>query len=135
MRLLLALLSLVMLAAGCGGDAVVLPPGGNIGGIYTLRTVNGNPLPYVYYEDVTEKYEILDDSITLSDIGSWTRVSHERGTVKSVATVVTFRDAGSFTRQGSTILLSSGGGRSLAGTLNGNDLVFTGLRSSVVYTR
>ena len=135
MRRVLVALSLLLLAAGCAGEKAVIPTDINVGGIYSLRTVNGSPLPFVYYEDALEKYEIVDDTITLSDIGTWSKVSHERGTVKGVATVLTYRDGGFFTRQATAILLSNDKGRSTPGTLVGNDLIFAGARASAVYTR
>ena len=76
-------------------------------GTYTLRTVNSAPLPFVYQQVGADRYEVLDDAISLADAGTWTEIWHERWTEGGVASLKTFTDAGSYSRSGSTVTLVS----------------------------
>jgi hypothetical protein len=69
-----------------------------IAGTYTLKTVNGKPLPFTYLETATEKRETIDDALTLTNTNSWTRFGHIRRTVDGTATLTPVTDAGTYSR-------------------------------------
>lgn len=107
MRRLLAALSLFALLTACGGDGSTGPAAGAISGTYTLRTINGSPMPYVAQQGGGFKYEITDDAYTFTEGGAWTELGHDRTTSNGVETIATFTDAGSYTRNGAGITLVS----------------------------
>ena len=87
-RSLLAFVGLVALAA-CGGDA--LSPR-NVAGTYTLRTVNGQPLPYRRILEATDTIEPLASNFTLAPGDAfterWTSRVTGRGRVATASRTV-----------------------------------------------
>ena len=63
MRFLRLLLATAMLAA-CGGDGATDPS--SITGAYDLQTVDGDPLPFVFFEIGADRLEITGGRITLN---------------------------------------------------------------------
>src|SRR5690349_187817 len=80
MRKLILLLGVISLAA-CNNDST--SPNGNVTGTYTLRTVNGNPLPYTFSDGSV----LVSDHLSLNNDGTYIDVA-------------TFSNAGSATEQG-----------------------------------
>jgi len=106
-RSLLAFVGLVALAA-CGGDA--LSPR-NVAGTYTLRTVNGQPLPYRRILEATDTIETLASSFTLAPGGAfterWTSRVTGRGRVATASNAI----PGTWRLEGRTVeVLQEGGG-------------------------
>ncbi|HEY2374399.1 MAG TPA: lipocalin family protein [Gemmatimonadaceae bacterium] len=77
----------VLLAAGlvalaaCNNDST--SPNGNVTGTYSLRTVNGNPLPYTFSDGSV----LVSDRLSLNGDGTYVDIA-------------TFSNAGSATEQG-----------------------------------
>src|SRR4051794_13338614 len=101
MRRSLVAATLLALVAGCtqgfpdapiGGGSTVAGGGGSnsLAGTYTLRTVNGLGLPYTYLTSGADRYEILDDVVTLTSAGGWTERWTERHTVGGAVTTPAF---------------------------------------------
>jgi hypothetical protein len=68
MRRLALLLAVVALAA-CNNDST--SPNGNVSGSYSLRTVNGNPLPYTFSDGSV----LVNDQLSLNSNGTYTDVA------------------------------------------------------------
>ena len=68
MRKLILLLGVISLAA-CNNDST--SPNGNVTGTYTLRTVNGNPLPYTFSDGSV----LVSDHLSLNSDGSYQDVA------------------------------------------------------------
>lgn len=79
-------------ASGTSGSS----GGTDMAGTYVLRTVNGQPLPYVYASG-SDTYALLDDSFTLTSTGSWSEVWHEQHTISGVTSNKAFADGGTYT--------------------------------------
>jgi len=77
----LALLAAVIALAACNNDST--SPNGQITGTYSLRTVNGNPLPYTFSDGSV----LVSDRLSLNNDGTYIDVA-------------TFSNAGSATEQG-----------------------------------
>ena len=111
--------------AACGGD------GGTglqseLSGTYTLRTVNGQPLPFVAYQDATDKIELLGDEFQFS-ADSFTESVDVRYTERGVVTTDTFEDSGRYTLDGNALTVTyDSDGSSLTGAVNGNTFTLTG---------
>ena len=133
MRRFVALLAFAALAA-CGGDSSTSPA--SVTGSYTLRTVNGTPLPYTLIQLGNFKYEITSDVITLNDGGTFTesgadRTTEEDGTV----TTSTITDAGTYTLAGTAITLNSPDSGSINGSVSDGTLTLTGEGVVAVYSK
>jgi len=83
MRRFVVLLAIATLAA-CGGDSSTSP--GVVTGSYSLRTINGSPLPYTLIQIGADKIEITADVIILNEGGTFTETTSERTTENGVVT-------------------------------------------------
>ncbi len=133
MRRFLYLLPLVALLA-CGGDSST-NPGASIAGAYSLTTVNGAPLPFVVQQAGTYKYEITADTYTLAAGGTWTEVRADRTTSNGAVTTSTKTDAGVWSRNGTSITLTSTANGTLSGTVSGNTLSLSSAGNTMVFTK
>ena len=106
-KLLMALL--MVASAGCLNEDVV--GSSTATGVYTLRTVNNSSLPYAVSESGGTKVEVLADSITLSQGGTYAETIRVRTTSNGQATTETREDAGAYTFFNITVTLTSGRGR------------------------
>lgn len=79
-----------------GGGDPVNP--NDVAGVYSIRTMGGQPLPYTLSQTGTDKVEMINDVVTLTATNTYTEVITERTTVSGTATVSTTTDVGSFTR-------------------------------------
>jgi hypothetical protein len=70
----------------------------SVAGIYTLRTVDGKPLPFTFLQTTTEKDEVIDDALTLTPTNTWTRLEHIRSTVNGTVTISAGTDAGTYSK-------------------------------------
>ena len=77
----IALLAALVALAACNNDST--SPNGSANGSYSLRTVNGNPLPFTFSDGSV----LVSDQLTLSANGTYVDVA-------------TFSNAGSATEQG-----------------------------------
>lgn len=68
MRRFALLLAVVALAA-CNNDST--SPNGSVVGTYSLRTVNGNSLPYTF----SSGYVLISDQLTLNSNGTYTDIA------------------------------------------------------------
>jgi hypothetical protein len=111
MRRLLTLLALAG-AISCGGDSPTSRTEVPIGGTYTLRTVNGLPLPYTVAQNASGTIELLSEAFTLTESRTWTQTTVRRTTPSGQAAVTdTVSDAGTFVLSGAdNITLISGNG-------------------------
>ena len=118
----------------CDGDGST-GPGASIAGAYSLTTVNGAPLPFVVQQAGTYKYEITADTYTLADAGTWTEVRADRTTSNGAVTTSTKTDAGVWSRNGTSITLTSTANGTLAGTVSGNTLSLSSAGNTMVFTK
>lgn len=81
-RLVPLALTLVMALAACG-DGTGPEPG--IDGVYTLKSINGNALPWIAFQIEQDKIEVLSGSITLRTDGSFTDLTTYRITESGVS--------------------------------------------------
>src|SRR3982750_2923524 len=93
--------------AGCGGDGATNAGPASVAGTYTLRTVNGAPLPYTWLQIGNDKLEITADVVILTEGGTWTESGTIRSTESGQVTTSPSTDAGTYTRIGTAITLVS----------------------------
>jgi hypothetical protein len=134
-RTFLVLLSALALGA-CGGSDDPAGLGQGAAGVYTLRTVNGLPLPAVIYQDATGKVEIVADAVTLNANGTWS----ESGTVRATLTTGAVStqpntDSGTYTLNGTALVLTSLQSGATTAALSGNAFTITDVGLVLVYQK
>jgi hypothetical protein len=120
MRRFVALLAFAALAA-CGDSTSP----DSVTGTYTLRTVNGSPLPYPVLQSSADTIEITSDMISLNDGGKFAELGTARSTQNGVVTTSTIADAGTYTVTGTAIILVSAQFGSISGSVSGGTLTRT----------
>jgi hypothetical protein len=122
MRRLFAALALATLAA-CGSDSSVNPNNDAVEGVYSLRTVNGQPLPFtVQGNGIT--IVLTSDVMTVAKDGSWTETVAYRQTVDGQTTNEADADAGSWTRVGDTMTFTSSANGNFQGSYANGTVTF-----------
>jgi hypothetical protein len=124
----------VALSVGCLGDGMT--GSSTVTGAYTLRTVNGAPLPYTIVGSGTAKTEIIDDVITLYEGGTYAESGHSRTTVSGQVANESNTEAGSYSLFGTSVTLrSSDGGRTRMPTIDGNTMTVVESGMTSVFTK
>jgi hypothetical protein len=121
MRRFAVLLSLAA-AVSCGGDSSTTPSA-SVSGSYALQTVNTKPLPWLAAQNGTDKWEVVSDTITLSDSGTYTESIANRYTRNGQVTIDMVNDSGTYTLGGSVITFFSADSYTESGVVGGGTLV------------
>jgi len=112
------------------GDGGPLDPLSGVAGTYVLVSMNGQPLPYIFYEDQYELEEIVAVELTLNRDGTCSTTSTERFTDKitGASEVDTETDSCVYRISGSSISISFDGWSEvpgiepLTGTISGRTI-------------
>jgi hypothetical protein len=131
-KVLMALV--VVFSAGCLGDGMT--GSSTVTGAYTLRTVNGSPLPYTIVGSGTARTEIIDDVITLYEGGTYAESGHSRTTLNGQVANASNTETGSYSLFGTSVTLrSSDGGRTRMPTIDGNTMTIVESGMTAVFTK
>lgn len=125
MRKTMAVLALAIFAA-CGGSDSTSPASASVGGTYSLKTINGSPLPFVFQSGTTS-VTILADALVVGENGTWTESTSYKQTVNGQTSTGTGGDAGTWVRAGTAVTFTSTtqGGSGYRGTFTGSGLDMT----------
>ena len=108
----------------------------SINGPWTLRTVNGAPLPYPVAANGTTTAELLDDVITLYVGGTWSQSMRERTTTGGQVSTSTRTLAGSYSTFGTSITLTaSDGTKARIATVQGDAMTIVEPGLTMVYRK
>ena len=127
----LTLLVLGFAIACGGGESTTQPTLESLAGTWSLHDINGVSLPLVIAQTGTSKTETLSDVVTATAAGTYTQVTQLRTTVNGVATTSSQSDSGTYTLTGNAVVVRSGDGSTVNGTVTGN--TFTIAASGVVF--
>lgn len=135
MRKVIALLAFVA-AAGCGSERTTQPALASLGGTFTLRNINGSPLPYTF-QNGTATYTVTNDVITVSDAGTWSEAGSYQLTQNGTTTTQNFTDGGPWTRSGATVSFFSTylGANAYWGTFTGSGFDLSDPSSTYSFTK
>jgi hypothetical protein len=124
------------LAAACGGDSGTNPNSDAIEGTYSLKTVDGSPLPYKV-QIGTDQVTLTKDVLTVASNGSWTESLSYTQTVNGQTSTGTEGDGGTWTRAGSSVSFYSTvyDEASYTGTYSNRTLTVTYGGSVMVFVR
>jgi hypothetical protein len=98
---LVALFALPVLTA-CGDNT---GPNGGIFGTYTLRSIDGVALPWVYFQNGADKEEVSAGTMSLEAGGTYTKTVDFRATRSGVVSTQRLSASGTFTYTGAAITL------------------------------
>lgn len=129
--LLVALMSVV--AVGCNDAS---GPGGGITGTYTLRTVNGQNVPFVLIQiGQTYKFEILSGQLVLNENGTFSESLSVRETENSTVSTETETTTGTWTRTNNSISFTDSENTTYSGAISDDTITFTAEQIVVVYRK
>jgi hypothetical protein len=96
-------LAMLLLAAAvaCGGGST--EPTTNVSGVFTLRTINGLPLPQSIYSAADASLSISAGTLTLGSDRTYTLVENEHIVVSGTATDDIYTESGTFTVSGNSL--------------------------------
>jgi hypothetical protein len=120
--------ALLALIVACGGDKAT-GPNASVTGNYTLRTVNGNNVPAVVFQDAQEKDELTGGNINLNADNTWSGSLSAKATNLSTGAFVTASVPANGTysnNNGAITLTDSQDGSQLTGTVSGGTLSISG---------
>jgi len=123
---------LAALCIGCVGGGIV--GSSTVTGVYTLRSINGSPLPYAISTTSTGKTEVIDDAITLYEGFTFAESIQTRITVNGQATDQTNDTSGAYTLLGNSITLVING-QQRAGTIDANAMTFVNAGLTSVFKK
>jgi len=99
--------SFVVVAASLTLGCTPLTSPLDLAGSYSLKSVNGLPVPYTFPADGSTVVLVEDDVFTLNPGGTYAESGQEQVTTAGVPSVRPVIDAGYFTRRNNTVTLES----------------------------
>ena len=135
MRRIFVACALTALLAACGSDSTS-PASADITGTYTLKTVNGSPLPFTLQSGTTV-VSLTSDVIIVSSNGTWSESGIYQQTVNGQTTSGTGSDGGTWTRAGTSVTLTSAQGAdgTYTGSYSTNTLTLSNSGFVSVFTK
>lgn len=110
-------------------------PSGSIAGSYTLRTINGAPLPYVEYEEPGYREELTAETLQLNESGTFSLQSSYRETDGGIVRNYTEVESGTYTREGTAVTFRFDAGGTATGSLADNKIIIGIQGFSLVYQK
>jgi hypothetical protein len=133
----MASIALALTLAGCGGDSgPTTPTNASIAGTWNLQTVNGAPLPFLFFQAGTSKQEITADQFTFTSSGGFTQITTLRNTDNGQVSTETDTDAGTYSLNGTAITVTfNSDGSSSTAAVSGNTMTVSEEGLVAVYTK
>ncbi|MDQ2668921.1 MAG: hypothetical protein M3Z05_23425 [Gemmatimonadota bacterium] len=105
------------------------------GGDYTLRSVNGFPLPYAIQKTTAITLEILDETFSLTSSGSFVDITHYRRTQNPIVDFPGDTLRGTYTVRGQTANFTTTAGDVFSGTMGTGQFSIEGTSAVLLYQR
>jgi hypothetical protein len=126
------LLAVVLL--GCAADGITADVSAYAGD-YTLRSINGNTLPYAVQNTPTRTLAITSETFTLLATGSFVDITHYQDTQNSVVTYPADTLRGTFTVRGQTADFTTSKGDLFSGTMGAAQFTIEGSATVSLYSK
>lgn len=120
---MLAVATALMAALACGGgsDTTAPPAVDGAVGVYTLSTINGQPMPVIVQQSGNDKVEITGGAVTLKADRTFSDVTNARLTVAGSVTSESDSASGTWTRQTNTVQFIPAGFMAYSMTWDGSN--------------
>ena len=126
--------ALLLVGAACGDDSTG-PDEGSIAGSYTLRTINGQNLPYTTLSAGVNKAEVLSSSLSLDADGTFREERSVRRTHSGVSVTEPEMKFGTYTTTSSGVTFRATTGAEVSGTRGGGSITFVEEGLTFLYVR
>jgi hypothetical protein len=129
-----------ILLVSCGGEAITADLSATAG-IYTLRSENGNPLPYTLVNQTNLQITVLAETLELTAQGAFQDISRITQVSNGITTTIADTAAGSWSLSGVNATLSPNDGsptilaRIVGSTLTISGTDFSGQVLVATYTK
>lgn len=134
MKRFASVLVAALLFTACSDDGT--GPEASLAGTYTLRTVNGQNLPFTFFQAAGYKAEILSDTYTVNANGTFSNTAQFRETEGTTVTTTSETYTGTWTQSGNAIVFKDNEGDSQTATFTGgNTLTMTAEGLVAVYRK
>ena len=127
--------SVLLVGTACGGDSPTSPDEGPIVGSYTLRTINGQNLPYTTLSAGVNTAEVLSSSLSLNTDGTFREERSVRRTHQGVSVTEAEMKFGTYTSTGSGVTFTATTGVLVSGTRGSGSITFVEEGFTFVYVR
>ena len=105
------------------------------GGDYTLRSVNGFPLPYAIQKTTAITLEITDEAFSLTSSGSFLDITHYRRTQNPIVDFPADTLRGTYTVRGQTANFTTNAGSVFTGTMGNSQFSIQGSSTILLYQK
>jgi len=113
------LISALIIFAACDGGVTGVK---TITGDWSLRTINGSPLPYTISGSGANKIEVIDDVYTFFEGFTFSETIHRRVTTNGQVSTVTVTETGAFSVFGTSITITGNTTPVRRGLIEGNTM-------------
>lgn len=123
----------LLLAVACGGDGPTQPTvDDSFIGNFSLRTINGQKLPYVIVQQGANSVTVTEDHVSITNGGTWTEVATYSVVTNGSTVSQVGGSGGTWTRSGNQLALTSGTTNALeyTGTFSNGTLTMNGAGST-----
>jgi hypothetical protein len=104
-------------------------------GDYTLRSINGFPLPYAIQQTTALTLEELDETFTLTTSGGFVDITHYRRTQNPIVDFPADTLRGTFTVRGQTANFTTSAGDLFTGTMGTSQFSIEGSSAIFIYQK
>ena len=127
--------SVLLVGAACGGDSPTPPDESPIVGSYSLRTINGQNLPFTTLSAGVNTAEVLSSSLSLNTDGTFREERSVRRTHQGVAVTEAEMKFGTYTSTGSGVTFTVTTGAQVSGKRGDGSITFVEEAFTFVYVR
>lgn len=128
-------LAFLCVTLACSSDSTG-PTEASVAGTWTLQSINGTNLPFVFAQTGANKAEITADVLTVTSSGSFTQITTVRITENGQVTTQTVPDAGSYVLNGTNVTFQFQSDGSIGtGTVSGGTLTVSTPGFSYIYKK
>lgn len=128
-----SVLALAVFAACVSVDNTA-PETTDIAGAYSLRSINGQALPYLLGISGNDTLSLIDDTYTLTGNARFTEIFHTRRVQSGVVAIIAGNDSGTFTRSGQVLRMIGLNG-TFSATIKTDTLQLDGQNTTFVYRK
>jgi len=124
---------LLLFSVACFDDSIT--GSSTVTGTYTLRAVNGSPVPYAVPGTGPGTTEIVAGSIVLYKSATYARAGHSRTTLNGQVTEMHTTETGTWFVEGTRISLRSATGVATESLITGNDMTIVNPGMTLVFRK
>jgi hypothetical protein len=128
-----SVLALAVFAA-CVSIDTTTPVTTDIAGSYSLKSINGQELPFLLGVNGSDTLTLVDDVFTLTGDARFTELFHTRRVQSGTIVLVAGNDSGTFTRSGQSLRMIGLNGTFTA-TIKSDTLQLDGQNTTFVYRK